>query len=434
MRALSFLACALSLVVGCGGEEESASGLFPASGFVGRSLRVEVNGDNTSFDSGTAVSFGPGVTVNEVAISSPTVLFANVTIGDDATAGLNDVTVTNDGDTLTMAAAFELRNPVAITTIGTPAQGGKVSLVIENLDLENLFDSSVDPQTGLFNTTATSGAGTTLVINDVTEFEIAATAFFDVDAAPTSVAVISDGLTSPGGTLEVEARTAVPIVSGTPATGTLDGSALFEITATEAAILAATIGTSEADVTPTFDILPASGRWADAGFTHFATDNTKVAAGDKLYYVVSDADGLDGYAFQLAVDEISIDGVTPVAEAEPNNNDNAAQTVAGPLALLGSTLADDTDLDFYEITLTTGQTLTVRTTAGANGGSDTEIAMFDTDGTTELDRVDFDFADTVVFTAPADGTYFVTVEPSAFALFFGYAPNNDPYDLLITVE
>ena len=433
MRAQGLIACALSLVVGCG-EEESASGLFPASGFVGRSLRVEVNGDNTGFSSGTTVDFGPGVTVDEIAISSPTVLFAIVTIDDEATTGLNDVTITDDGDTLTMDAAFELRNPVEITATGTPAQGGKVNLVIDNLDLENLFDTSVDPDSGLFSTTAIAGPGTTVVINNVTEFEISATAFFDVDAAPTGIAVISDGLTSPGGTLDVVARSAVSLASGTPATGTLDGSALFEITASQAAILAASISTSAADVTPTFDILPASGQWVDVGATHFATDNAKVAAGEKFYYVVSDLDGLDGYPFELVVDEISIDGVTPVTELEPNNNDNTAQTVAGPKALLDSTLADEADLDFYEVTLTTGQSLTVFTTAGASGDSDTEIALFDTDGTTELDRVDFDFADTLVFTAPADGTYFITIEPSAFALFFGYQPNNDPYDLLITVQ
>lgn len=421
------LACLL-LLAACG-SDPSASGVFPAEGFVGRELRVQVNGDNTDFGAGTTVDFGPNITVAGITVSSPTVIFADIEIGTEAAAGFADVTISGGGDTLTMVDAFELRNPVRVTTSGTPSQGGTVQLVLDNLDFENLFDTTLDPVTGRPALQIASSEGTSIFVDEVTEFEVLATAFFDVDAGPSAVQILSDGLASPGDVIEVQERAAIAVTPGTPGTGTLDGSALFTVTASSAAIIGSQVSTTDMNAVPKWNILPASGKWADAGFSHFGNDNFKAAAGEQFYFVVSDDDGLTGYPFQLDIAEVSIAALTPVAEVADNDISNNAQVI-GATSLINASITDDTDLDFFEVDLAMGQTITIRATAGT-GSTDTELAVFD-DGDTELARIDADFAETLAFTAPVAGTYFISVQPSVVALqLFGYEPENDPYDLLI---
>ena len=61
MRFGYFALClAIPSVVACGGDspDQSFSGVFPSSAFLGRQVRVEVTGDVTSWDDGVMVSFG----------------------------------------------------------------------------------------------------------------------------------------------------------------------------------------------------------------------------------------------------------------------------------------------------------------------------------------------------------------------------------------
>ncbi|HSN28199.1 MAG TPA: hypothetical protein VLT45_18060, partial [Kofleriaceae bacterium] len=165
----------LLLAAACGtdGTTPTASGVFPAEGFTGRSLRVEISGDATTWKDGATVDFGTGITVNSVDVASPTDLFADITIDPAATVGKNDVTVTNNGKKFTLAKAFELVSPTPITWSGDVAQGGVPFFTIENLDFAHQFDATQDPNTNEYlNTQVTGPAGTRAVVTSVTAFEI----------------------------------------------------------------------------------------------------------------------------------------------------------------------------------------------------------------------------------------------------------------------
>ena len=62
--ALGFIAVA---AIGCG-EDQNASGVFPSEGFLGRTMRVQISGDNTQWNDGVSVDFGPGITVKSVHV------------------------------------------------------------------------------------------------------------------------------------------------------------------------------------------------------------------------------------------------------------------------------------------------------------------------------------------------------------------------------
>src|SRR5262245_49412847 len=92
------LALALVPAFGCGDDlkfpdqtvlpDPQLNGVFPASGFTDRKIRVEISGDASEFSSGAQVSFsGAGITVSNTAISSPSDMFLDVTIAGDAAIG-----------------------------------------------------------------------------------------------------------------------------------------------------------------------------------------------------------------------------------------------------------------------------------------------------------------------------------------------------------
>ena len=60
-RPSSVLVVALSVFAACGGDSGGDPGelaaVFPANGFIGRKLRVEVSGDTTSWDATTTLNF-----------------------------------------------------------------------------------------------------------------------------------------------------------------------------------------------------------------------------------------------------------------------------------------------------------------------------------------------------------------------------------------
>src|SRR5687768_1594008 len=113
MRFGSLLLLAIPAITACGGGDsvdESVSGVFPHSAFLGRQMRVEISGDTTSWKDGTTVNFGAGVTVANVKVASPTALFADITVAPDAAPGLRDVTV----DDLVMKEAFQLESAISV--------------------------------------------------------------------------------------------------------------------------------------------------------------------------------------------------------------------------------------------------------------------------------------------------------------------------------
>ncbi len=94
----------------------------PASGLQGQTLNVAVTGQFTAFVNGTTTaSFGPGITVNSVTVSTATTATVNVTIGALADIGSRTVTLTTGAQIASSFAGGSFfsvaRGPAAIAGI-----------------------------------------------------------------------------------------------------------------------------------------------------------------------------------------------------------------------------------------------------------------------------------------------------------------------------
>ena len=81
------------------------SGIQPPHAYIGRSQELLISGSSTAWTDATAVSFGEGVTVDEVVAASPAALRVKITVADGAALGPRDVTV--GGATLRTTFAVE---------------------------------------------------------------------------------------------------------------------------------------------------------------------------------------------------------------------------------------------------------------------------------------------------------------------------------------
>ncbi|QDV53961.1 PPC domain-containing protein [Gimesia fumaroli] len=117
------------------------------------------------------------------------------------------------------------------------------------------------------------------------------------------------------------------------------------------------------------------------------------------------------------------------AEAEPNEKLSEAQQVELPSATINGVLAKSGDVDTYQVSLKKGQTLIAAQTANEQLGSpmDGVLQILNHRGTV-LSQIDDTlwFDPRIVFTAPADGTYFVRTfafpaDPNSTIRFAGAA-------------
>jgi hypothetical protein len=98
-----------------------------------RQTTVPVTLTGSGFVSGlTTVSFGPDITVSDVAVVSATSLTATLVIGSGASLGARNVTVTNPapgGGSATLTGGFTVRaaNPVPSLTAVSPAEGQRLT-------------------------------------------------------------------------------------------------------------------------------------------------------------------------------------------------------------------------------------------------------------------------------------------------------------------
>ena len=388
------LVLALPTIVACGDSaDQSVSGVFPSSAFLGRQVRVEISGDVTEWKQGASVNFGPGVTVQNVTVASPTALFADITVMPDAAPGLRDVTVENSGSKLVLKEAFQLESAIKIDFRGTLAQGSVASFAINNRDFETPFDTTSTGD-GFFTPLEYVGvnlagpAGVTFQVEEVTPFAITGLALIDIDAAPGPFSVesgIDDVVTSNLGTnLEVAARAPMALTSGTPASGMVEtslASALYELDATTAPGLIQFAATStSAEAAPALALLPASGRFEDLFF--YGPSNTFVQLQSSKYYAVFvDLSGTYGYSF--TVNPKATQMITAI-EAEPNNTTaTAANATAIPFLFQTATLSAAADVDWIKITTTAadmGKKIRVKT-MGNDPQTDTLVQVFRANGT-----------------------------------------------------
>ncbi len=113
--------------------------LVPASGQQGQSLQVTITGQNTRFTQGTTlVSFGSGITVSSINVSSATSLTAQLAIDPTAALGTRTLTVTTGTEVVSVPNVFTVGTaptPALISLRATSGQQGQslpVAIVGQN--------------------------------------------------------------------------------------------------------------------------------------------------------------------------------------------------------------------------------------------------------------------------------------------------------------
>jgi len=442
----------------CGDDDNSggdAAGVFPDEGFVGRTLRVEVTGDTTDWDAASRLNFGDGITVGTIEVVSPSALQADITIAPTAAVGAYDVTVTDGGDTFTLAGAFNLVAPNKIEALDF-AQGGLGQISITNLDLLNPFDTTTDPDTGEFVnlTIASADPSVALFVADVTSDTIILSAQIDVTATTTGAITVTS--TTEGaatvtltGPVAVTARAAQVITPGTPATFTMAGNgSLLEVTATQAGLLNLTLTTADTALAsgPAFAVLPASGKFSELLVIHQNFGDTNLDAailnqivqpGDKFYLVALEQGffGGPGYVAEFNATEISLTGVTAVTDTGVNNATNQAQALTGPIARFDGVLTDADDVDCFKISTTAANQKIHVYTTDDDTNTDTIVSIFNNDtgaATSIADSTDPDFGEDLVSAAlVAPLSRSICVSPSSFSPD-GFT--NAAYSAIVVIE
>ncbi len=382
---------------GCSSDDKTtptASGVFPASGFVGRTLtHVEISGDATTWADGATVDFGTGVTASNVTVASPTDIFADLAIDPAATPGLNDVTVTSGG-TFTLKQAFEIDLPTSVTTTGLLAQGSVPFFTITNHDVENLFDTTAGPADANGNPTfpnlaITGPDGVTALVEGATPTVITGQLLVNVDASAGGALTVASG--DPTGTpvmsntdsLTIMARTPIALTS-TAANGTLAmpfDTGLYSIDGSGAPLLlnVALPQPSDANAAPVVFLIDSTGDLnngliAGAGVPGLV-DQVLTTAGT-YYIVVQDQSGDSGYTY--SVSDTSVAVATVAESAEPADNTVAGANVGTsvPFVLTGASLASDTDVDYIKFTTgVVGMSVHVQTLSGDT--TDTVVDVLD---------------------------------------------------------
>lgn len=446
MRSTRLLPLLFTLVpaFGCGDDiklpdpteipDPALNGVFPAKGFTDRTLRVEISGDGTEFTGTPTVDFGTGITVGTVELSSPSTLFATITIAGNATLGKHDVKVTNGDAELTLTAAFEVQNPLEIVLDGPVLQGGLNQIAIINHDPESPFLGTLE---------VTAGTGVEIFIDDSTQSEslVLGTVFVDTNATTGQLVVkdlLLDTITSRGAEVTVTPRTATALTSpGKGPTFLASGAnlanttALFSFTGVSAIYRGSTF-IDDPNTAPPIMMWLVDGKWSLArGFQQ--DDVMPLANGQNMFVVVFDGFAT-GTVFDLAVDEFhSLPDAVALAEVEDNDFfSGTPQDIAQDVTLFTGLLnSDDSGFDDLVVTLQDGDQIRVTTTMGRFGSADTIVDIFD-DGFNFIDENDDISGSTGLFSSdlttdplPA-GTYIIEI----FPFFFGF---DDEYEAGITI-
>ena len=452
MRSFSFLVLSLSFAA-CSSDNTAATpdatppipatanGVFPAAGYSGRVLRVEVTGDSTSWSASTTMSFGAGITVGTISVASPTDLFAEITIAATAAVGMHDVTVTDGTSVTTLSKAFEVDSPIIMQTGGNVAQGSVARFAIRQLDFGAPFDLTCgfsNPFTGqclvYSHLSVTTPAGVAAQISAASDYQIQGTLFIDVDApAVGGTYSVTSGMVSStlGAALPITARTAKPLTAATASSNTVTAgsSVLFQLaagatTANKFVATPTTMGT-----TPQLILLPASGHFADqlpGGYDDPGTALTQldgVATAATTFYTIYVDDGSASPFSMLA----TAFPLVSVNEAANTTTAATAQTVSKQALLNNASLLTLADQDWVKFTVAVGDVgkhVHVTTTGDAKTDAvvmvQSNLAGSTTLGTSPDQTYQEDFLSAVI---PA-GTTTISVQISASqAGFFDVAHN-----------
>lgn len=411
----------------------SASGVFPAEGFIGRQVRVEVSGEETKWADGATLSFGDGITVSNVSVASESDIFADLDIAGTAALSDRDVTVTSGKETDTLKAAFKTKSPIDFTIQGQAAQGSVALFTVTNHDFDSAFDTTTtgDGFTApivFTNIALDGGPGVALQISNVTPYTITGLVLIDTDApamtAPMSVVSGPAGGTTVtsnlGAPVAIMARTATAITSGTPAVAsiaTADDSALYSVTpGAFPSVAQLAISTTDPNGQPNLAILPASGHFAD--LLAASPSANEVLKSGSLYVIAYDLSGAAGYSYKLTGNTVTLTGTA--ADTDPGNDlSTGATTVTPPVLIDNASLTSDTDEDWFKLTVPAGKKIHVVTAAG-DPLTDTLVDIYGpNNGTTSFaESSDNNYHEDLLSPAvTVAGTYYVKISASTSGFF-----------------
>jgi hypothetical protein len=427
--------------------------VVPGSAFLARSLDVAVSGEGTAWSDTTKVSFGPEITVEKLIVASPTALVARVAVAADAATGPRDVVVSDGASELVYRGGFEVDSPLKVTVAGEAAQGSIFVVHARGLDFATPFDTTqggslFTPTYPNVSLAASPGLGAT--VSSVSEYGVDYQVFVDVDAptGPLAADIVSGPKEAQTefplpAAYAIEARAATPLTPAAPTKFTVTNpgdSALLTYVPTGAQLRIVDIASSTMDLnaTPVGYFLPASGKFADC--FAIASGATFVSSAVHPYYAVyGDYYAHAGYSVAMTVVETVAQGG---AEIEPNDSKNLAASngaVAPPWVTMAAKLKDDTDEDWYAVTVDAAHVgLSIRAqTGGPDPLTDTVVDIFEQQGNMLIPlgpmgspSVDSGYLDELTSVAtPSVGTYFVKVSASPY-----FDPAHTVYDVIIRLE
>jgi hypothetical protein len=390
----------------------------PLSVFLDRTSTVEISGVGTAWADGVKVDFGMGITVDKVVVASPTVLVVTITVKDAAAVGTHDITVDDGKTPLTFKGAFTVAAPLVAELKGTQALGSVLALHAMQRDVSTPFD----PATQV--TVANQSGGQ---VSGVSPYTLDGLVFVDVKATPGMADIVAaTSATTPvvsraPGAVTVADRKPVLLTANAPVAGKAGNayeSQLFQLDLGDNQIAILTSSAKDPKASPTFYLLPSSGAFKDALFfgTSKVINNAKK---DSFYVVFYDAKGGAMYDFDLTP---KVGGL----ELEPNDAFGSASAVQVNLAMYG-TIEKASDQDYYSVALNAGQSITATTkngtsdvcggSAGGNGKIDTQLTLYNTNGTTIMVQNDDisganQYCSTVTQAIATTGTYFLKVRNS----------------------
>ncbi len=432
------------------------SSVIPVSAFLARTIDVTISGNGTRWTDKTTADFGPKIKVNAIVVASPTALVANITVDAGATLGARDIKVSGDGADLVYKGAFGVRSPLDLTIDGKTAQGSVYYVRARGLDFTTPFDTTFTGD-GFFtplvftNISVSQAAGVYGEVSNVTDYVADFRFVTDVDTTPgpqdfwIQSGPAKDFVDFPApAAYAVEARKPTALVAGTPAAFQVDqpaDSALFIYAPADVStrIVDIDLSSTDADAFPAAYFLPKSGKFNEL----FAAGSAKTIAtttSDPIYLIALDGSpSYAGYTGKITLAE------TPAAsgvEKEPNDSKNLAMNIgalAPPHVMLAASLSDETDVDWYAVTVgaaDVGKSIRAQTT-GFDPLTDTVIDIFEVQGNSLVSigpngepSSDSGYLDELTSTPAASaGTYFVKVYASTY---IDLAHNT--YDLIIRLE
>jgi len=445
-----------------GGTTPSISAVIPEHTFLARNAEVTVSGyaTNWSATSKPTVDFGANIKVTNVIVASATSLVVDITTDGKAAVGLRDVKVTDAKGTETYAKAFNVLSPLSVSFQGVTAQGGIMLATIRNLDIENPFDttSSTDPNTGAttypnlainlpagvmnqgfysFDPSAGFAAGTPTA----TEIPLVLTIDVNAKAGMTDLDVVSGPPSADGGVgagqvdfpmpggMNVQARTATALTSGTAASATIANAgdtALFSLTPASSAMTILDWTSTPSSTYASISLLPDPGSWG-ANFANLlsqASPETVVYSSSKAVYgVYWDPSGTTGSISVTSTATAA--GGNAAASASDGTKATAVAASALPFVLTNGDLS--TGGDWVKVTLPTGQT-SLRVQTIGDFYTDAVVTLLQSDGTTQVGNPaeTGTLVDTTFTGLTAGATYYVTFTQGQMSFF-----SNSDYSAVI---